>query len=211
MSPRSKSLNEQLRAESQTKIVEHALELFGQHGYDRTSITMIAKAAGISQGLVYHYFESKEELLRAIFERSMADVQASFAEADAAGTPQERIERLVRASFDILSRNLQFWRLSYGVRMQASVLAALGESIPRWTMTIRRKLEGYLREAGAPEPELEANILFALLDGVSQHYALEPENYPLTAVAERIVASYRHVGKRKDISEEVSNDRSGSS
>ena len=55
----------------------------------------------------------------------VADVRASFALADAA-PPSERLERLVRGSFEILRRNMPFWRLSYGVRMQPAVLAGLG-------------------------------------------------------------------------------------
>ncbi len=194
MAPRSEALNERLRAESRAKILEHALRLFAERGYDRTSVRMIAEAAGIAQGLLYNYFESKEHLLREIFAQSIRDVQDSFAEAEAAGRAEERIERLIRASFAIVQRHEPFWRLSYGVRMQASVLAALGEEVPRWTETIRETLEGYLREAGAEAPALEAAILFALIDGVSQHYVLDPENYPLDAVAERIIASYRRSG-----------------
>jgi hypothetical protein len=39
-------------------------------------------------------------------------------------------------------------------------------------------------------PRLEAVILFALIDGVSQHYVLTPDDYPLEQVAARIVAAY---------------------
>ncbi len=193
MAPRSEELNEQLRAESRARIIEHALRLFARHGYDRTSVKMIAQAAEISQGLLYNYFESKEHLLREIFEQSMRDVYASFAEAEIARTAEERIERLVRSSFRIVRSHELFWRLSYGVRMQALVLEALGEEVPRWADTIRETLEGYFREAGAAQPELEAAILFALIDGVVQHYVLDPEHYPLDAVTERIIALYRRI------------------
>lgn len=195
MAPRSEALNRRLRGESRARIIEHALRLFAEHGYDRTSVKMIAEAAGIAQGLLYNYFESKEHLLREIFAQSMRDVHESFAEAEAAGTPEERIERLIQASFQVLRRNERFWRLSYGVRMQAPVLAALGEEVPRWAETIRATLEDFFREAGAAAPALEAAILFALIDGVSQHYVLDPESYPLDAVADHIVASYRRGGE----------------
>ena len=151
----------------------------------------IADRAGVSVGLLYTHFEGKDGLLRALFEASMADVRASFAEAEAEGPPARRIERLVRASFAILRRRETFWRLSYGVRMQDAVLAGLGDRVLTWTDEIRRVLERYLREAGFPEPEIEAALLFALIDGVSQHYVLDPARYPLDAVVERIVARYR--------------------
>ena len=193
MSPRSPESNERLRAASRARIVEHALRLFAEHGYERTSVRMIAEAAGISQGLLYNYYESKDALLRAIFEASVDDVRASFAAAEAEPDPKRRVERLVRESFEILHRNVLFWRLSYGVRMQPAVLAGLGDRLAGWLAFIHGTLERYLREAGVPDAKLESAILFALIDGVSQHYVLEPERYPLAAVTERIVERYERL------------------
>lgn len=188
MSPRSPALNERLRSESRARIVEHALRLFAEHGYDRTTIKMIAESAGISQGLIYAHFESKDALLVAIFEQSMLDVQQSFAVAESAASPAERVERLLRGSFEILRRNEQFWRLSYGVRMQPSVLAILGaDRVRAWTDAIRTTLERYLRDAGVRDPATGALVLFALIDGISQHYVLDPERYPLDAVTGRVI------------------------
>ena len=190
MSPRSPELNQRLRSASRALILEHALRLFAEHGYERTSVRMIAEAADISQGLLYNYFDSKDALLRAIFEASVDDVRRSFAAAEAEPDPTRRIERLVRESFEILRHNLLFWRLSYGVRMQPAVLQGLGDSVGGWLTFIHGTLERYLREAGVPDAQLEAAILFALIDGVSQHYVLDPDAYPLGAVADRIVARY---------------------
>ncbi|WP_324823893.1 TetR/AcrR family transcriptional regulator [Sinanaerobacter sp. ZZT-01] len=44
------------------EILDAAMELFYQNGYDKTSITDIAERIGIAQGLCYRYFKSKEEL-----------------------------------------------------------------------------------------------------------------------------------------------------
>jgi AcrR family transcriptional regulator len=198
MSPRSPELNERLRTASRARIVEHALRLFARHGYERTSVKMIAKAAGVSQGLLYNYFESKDALLRALFEESMADVRQSFALAEAEPDPRLRVERLIRASFAIIREKMLFWRLSYGVRMQAAVLEGLGEGVHRWTADIRATLERYLRDAGAQEPQTDAAVLFALIDGVSQHFVLDPDHYPLDAVADRIVALYRSNTQTRD-------------
>jgi len=187
---RSEKLNRQMRELSRRRILRAALRHFSAHGYAGTSIRMIARSAGISVGLLYNYFPTKADLLGALFEESMRDVQASFASADAAPTPAERIERLVRSSFEILDANRDFWRLSYGVRMQPAVLKGLGKRLQAWMTTIQSTLARYLRDAGSPNPELDAALLFALIDGGSQHYVLDPKNYPLAAVADRIVALF---------------------
>src|SRR5689334_1590423 len=96
---RSEQLNQRMRDASRARILGAALKLFAAHGYAGTSIRMIARSARISIGLLYNYFPTKADLLGAIFEQSMRDVEASFASADAARTPAERIERLVRSAF----------------------------------------------------------------------------------------------------------------
>jgi len=193
MSPRTPDQNERIRAASRERILEAALRLFAEHGYERTSVKMIAAAAGISQGLLYNYFAGKDALLAAIFEASMDDVRASFAAAEEEADPRRRIAGLVRGSVAVVRGNLAFWRLSYALRMQAGVMEGLGARTPEWTAAILATLERYLREAGVDDPGLEAAVLFATIDGVSQHYALDPGRYPLDAVAERIIGRYDRI------------------
>ena len=187
---RSATLNQRMREASRRRILKAAMRHFATHGYAGTSIRTISRSAGISVGLVYNYFPTKADLLGALFEESMGDVRASFASADAASTPTERIERLVRSAFEILDANRDFWRLSYGVRMQPAVVKGLGKRLQSWMKAIQSTLARYLEEAGSERPELDAALLFALIDGVSQQYVLDPRNYPLDEVADRIVALF---------------------
>ena len=187
---RSEQLNKEMREASTRRILKTALRLFAANGYAGTSIRMIAESAGISVGLLYNYFPSKAELLTALFEESMRDVQASFARADSASTPTERIERLVRSAFEILDANRDFWRMSYGVRMQPAVVTGLGKRLRTWTMTIQSTLARYLKDAGSRQPDVDAALLFALIDGASQHYVLDPKGYPLNEVADGIIALF---------------------
>lgn len=56
---------EQRRAQ----LIDAALDLFSAHGFEATRVADIAHAAGVAQGLLYHYFPTKEALLAAIIER----------------------------------------------------------------------------------------------------------------------------------------------
>lgn len=55
------------------EILDSALKLFGEKGYEKTSITDIANAIGVAQGLCYRYFPSKEALFDSAIEQ-YADV-----------------------------------------------------------------------------------------------------------------------------------------
>jgi AcrR family transcriptional regulator len=191
MSPRSVQQNEALRTESRARIIAAALRLFGSQGYEATSVRAIAEAAGVAQGLMYRHFSGKEALLQAIFAQSIADVRESFAIAAAGRPDQSPVERIVRTALALVQERRDFWRLSYGVRMQASVLRALGGALPDWTAEIRATLEQALRASGSAQPTVDAALLFASIDGVAQHYVLDPEGYPLQAVTEALVARFK--------------------
>jgi len=182
--PRTYEQLETIRDESRERILTAALGLFARYGYAATSVRMIAGEAGVSQGLLYNYFDGKAGLLRAIFERSMRDVQQSFEQAATAATPADQIEGLIRGAFALVGERLDFWRLTYQLRFQPEVLEGLAEALQSWSDPIRAHLEHLLRGCGAARPEVEARAVFAAIDGASQHFALDPENYPLDAVAE---------------------------
>lgn len=190
MAPRTEQQNQAIRAESTERILQAALALFARFGFERTSVRMIAREAGVSQGLLYNYFDSKDDLLHALFARSMADVQDSFAGVDDATDPAESLERLIRQSFEIMRQHQAFWRLLYSLRMQPAVLAGLRDDTAQWIASINQTLVAQFVALGDPNPSIRAATLFALIDGVSQHYTLDPEHYPLSEITDEIVATY---------------------
>jgi AcrR family transcriptional regulator len=54
---------------TRNRIVEAALRLFQEHGYDRTTMRAIAKEAGVSVGNAYYYFDSKEQLVQGFYDQ----------------------------------------------------------------------------------------------------------------------------------------------
>ena len=191
--PRTAEQFAQIREQSREKILESALVLFAQHGFASTSIRMLAEEAGISQGLLYNYYDGKQALLRAIFERSMEEVQRSFVEASRASSPAQALSRLVRSAFESVAANPDFWRLSYQIRMQPEVLADLGEHIGAWSEAILSQIEHLLRWAGSSDASVRARLLFAAIDGAAQHYVLDPDGYPLHRVADELIHLLRPI------------------
>lgn len=189
--PRSPDLNAALRAATRERLLRAALALFARDGYTNTSVRAIAQEAGVATGLLYAHFSGKEALLRAIFEQSMADVNASFADAHAQTSPDAQLQALVEGAVRTVRAHLEFWRLGYAARSQPSVLAALGPALAEWTSTIRGVLQGILTRNGSDDPQADAHALFAQIDGMCQHLAMDPTGYPADAVARRIVARWR--------------------
>ena len=67
------------------RIIDAALLVFRRHGFRRSSIEQAAEAAGLTRQALYHHFDSKEALFRAVIERLHEDaLAAEIAAADAA-------------------------------------------------------------------------------------------------------------------------------
>src|SRR5690242_16554509 len=79
------------------------MHVFAQKGYSNATNKDIAREAGITPGLIYYYFESKEALLYAIFEaRSPLKLMASFSPQVLELPPEEFFPLLLRQALDII-------------------------------------------------------------------------------------------------------------
>ena len=82
-------------------IVDAAMRLFRERGYDATTMRVIADEAGVSLGSAYYYFSGKEELVQAFYDQIQVE-HATAAEA-AYGTPvfADRLRRVMEAFVDV--------------------------------------------------------------------------------------------------------------
>lgn len=85
------------------QIIDAAMRVFAQKGYSNATNKDIAREAGITPGLIYYYFESKEALLYAILEaRSPLKLMASFPPQVLEMPPEEFFPLLLRQVLDIV-------------------------------------------------------------------------------------------------------------
>jgi len=89
---RPQSLKARQRQEREQLILQTADELLLEKGYHDTSIEDIAARVGISKGTVYLHFASKDDLVFALLERGMRELQATLdAIFSSTGTPREKL------------------------------------------------------------------------------------------------------------------------
>lgn len=121
MSPRTPKQYREMREEKRTLIMDAALEHFASEGYYSTTINHIARHAGISKGLMYNYFESKEALLKAIIHKSVTEVFDYF-DIDRDGyLTESEFEFFIRKISIILREKRSFWRLLFQLLVQEGV------------------------------------------------------------------------------------------
>ncbi|MED5369706.1 MAG: TetR/AcrR family transcriptional regulator [Myxococcota bacterium] len=192
--PRSPADNARMRAQTRRALLDAALEVAAERGFHGASIARIAERAGVSKALVFKHFASKDKLLEALLEAGLQGVGQAFSSAQQATSPQQRLRALIAPGFAFVREHPRFWRLISQLRMQDGVQRGLGAALPATTQGITRQIEAELRALGTPDPELDARVLWAAIDGATQHYLLDPQGYPLEAVQERLIAMYLELG-----------------
>ncbi|MFE9559710.1 TetR/AcrR family transcriptional regulator [Streptomyces sp. NPDC006487] len=95
MSPRSASVNEELRRRSRERLLQATVELVAERGYEATTLGDIADRAGAARGLVSYYFPGKRQLLQSAVHRLMHLTLEAALEREP--RPQDGRERLARA------------------------------------------------------------------------------------------------------------------
>lgn len=190
MSPRSKLQNEEIRFRSKRKILDAAFELIVKNGYESTSIAQIAKEANISKGLVYNYFESKEEILKSLVLSAFTETDHIVNEKMEEDHAVETLKGLIQWFFNELRTRSEFWKL-------ITELAFKIEKYPFVLEIVKKKLKEYfellsnlLAQTGTGNPAEEARSLAAVFDGMGFHYLIMKDEYPLDEMEKYLIDKY---------------------
>jgi AcrR family transcriptional regulator len=102
-------------ADKREHILITAEELFGEKGFDGTSVRDIAQSAGVNLAMISYYFGSKEKLLEALVEFRAGYVYGILEELnmDQSLSPWDKIDRLVDFYVDRILNNLRFHNIMY--------------------------------------------------------------------------------------------------
>ena len=90
--------------DKRTRILDAAIRVFAERGYHEARVGDIAEDAGVAHGLLYHYFASKDDVLRTIFVENWGQLIARFRAVEGADEPAgEKLEGIAKSL-------LQTWR-----------------------------------------------------------------------------------------------------
>lgn len=85
-------------------VTRAAVELFATQGYAATSVQQIVDAAGVTKGAMYHYFDSKDDLLFGIYDRLLSLQRTRLEQIVAAGGPVQDVLRA--ACIDVIETSI---------------------------------------------------------------------------------------------------------
>ena len=141
------------------RVVDVAVKVFTERGYDGTSMADIARALGVHKSSIYHHVASKEQLLEDAVKRALNALHGMLAEPGATeGTAIERLRYVVGRTVEIMVRQLP----------EVTVLLRIRGNTPteRWAIARRRDFDRAVQRivaAAIADGDLRSDIDTALV------------------------------------------------
>lgn len=156
------------------QLVDAAIAVIHEHGFAHATVARIAAQAGISAGMVHHYFHDKDDLLFTTMRHLLAELRAdAVARLSQAADPRQRLHAIIDACFGEAQFDEQVfsaWLALYGNARQSDRLRSiLGIYHRRLKSSLLHELRRLLPEA---EARRLAEGLAAMIDGLWLRYAL---------------------------------------
>ena len=189
MSPRSAKQFDDIRKQKKELILESALELFAENGFHVTSISQIAKKAGISKGLIYNYFESKTEILSEIIKIGFDSVYSNLDLNHDEVLSEEEFVYFIRQTFKIMRENMEFWKLYMSLMLQPKVSESLKQDYGNEAQAIFKLFYNFITSKGSKDPESDMLAISALLKGSFITAITAPEFFPPEKLDDKIIAA----------------------
>jgi AcrR family transcriptional regulator len=142
-----------VRIDKKDLIIDGAVAIFAESGYYKATTAQIAKAAGVTQPYVFHFFKNKEALYQAVIDRAYLRVYEVFAGVEAPSN--ELYDAMGHAFIGIMKTH----RDEILLMMQSHTIAELiiREHVRTKFDLIYEAVLGKFQRAGLPEPEVAAS------------------------------------------------------
>jgi len=161
MSPRSASVNEELRRRSRERLLRAAIELVSERGYDATTLGDIADRAGSARGLVSYYFPGKRQLLQSAVHRLMhRTLEEALEREPRTEDGRERMARAIDAILGLTAHHTVLMRQHMAGILQAEGFVQCPEQ-----QRLAELLRDTVERLGSADPDADYPMLRALLMG----------------------------------------------
>ncbi|AOZ94688.1 TetR/AcrR family transcriptional regulator [Paenibacillus crassostreae] len=146
-----------VREDKRELIIENAVSVFAKTGYYKSTTAMVAKAAGVTQPYVFHFFENKEELFKAVLEHAFSRIYDTFSEVEA---PADQLIETMGHGF---SQIIQTHRDEVLMVMQAYTVSevSIREHVRKLYLNIFESLALKMEKAGVPNAKGTASHFIA--------------------------------------------------
>ena len=157
--------------ERRTLIADALITVAAQQGLEAVSLRHVAAAAGVSSGMVQHYFRTKDEMMRfamaAVRERTERRITEATARLGADPAPRDLIRTIITGILPLAEDSRAYGRVGLAFLAYTAVRPAAGDPLRADTRQLLGFLTGAIAAAGVvPDPEAAAIALLAAMEGM---------------------------------------------
>jgi len=174
------------------RILDASIVEIAQSGYYKTTISTIARRAGVADGTIYLYFRNKTEILVSIFDRAMARfIEAGRQELARVSGAEAQLRRIVELHLELVGENRDL-AVIFQVELRHSLhfMAQFSRSRIREYLEIIAGVISHGQGAGAfranLDPLLAAKAVFGILDEMATDWILSHRNTRLAAKSDEV-------------------------
>ncbi len=187
MSPRSKKLAEQMKAESRKAILNASLKLFAKKGFSATTTDEIARKAKVSKGLIFSHFPSKEDILFSMIDDNIERLVPNLDNSEDNRPPKEKFISFIEGWLHVLKTEPDLIRLSLQLNLDDAyrkIIAKKGKELIERFVSRLRKL---FKQLGSKNPDIDCYLLMFIFDGISANYTVAPDLFPIETLKEHFI------------------------
>jgi len=109
---------------------------------------------------------------------------------DKSGSVREQLRALTEATLNMIRDNTHYWQLLTSLAFQPNILEGMSSVLEGKTEATLRRIQNLFEALGAPDPEKEALLYGAVLDGIVMNYFQMGEEYPLEEMKQYILKKF---------------------
>lgn len=190
MAPRTQEQFKEMRSSSKRKIMDAALVIFAEEGIHSTTISQIAKKAGVSTGLLYNYFDGKDELLNAIIQDGLEKLLGLVDTEEQSDDPIKNMKNMLRFTTKSAVEHSNYWRLVFSLFLQPAVFEKATPMLIKVREELLSEMGELFKALGSDNPREDAMLLGAQLDGLYLNYVMDPSLIDIEKLTERLITIY---------------------
>lgn len=174
------------------RVIQAAIELFAEQGYEKTSIAAVCERANVSKGGVFHHFSNKDALMRAVFIRMaelMGEISDELEVSNRGLPPKEQLINLLENIFAGIARPDQrlYYQFDFQVLSQPRMRAVLQDLFDERYRMMMDSFTTLLETFPAANPQVDSEMLIAEIDGIALNYLFGRDDYPLAQIKDRFI------------------------
>ncbi|WP_339630891.1 TetR/AcrR family transcriptional regulator [uncultured Sneathiella sp.] len=181
------------------QILDAAMVEFTNKGIEGARTDDIARAAGVSKRMLFHYFNSKDGLFQAVLEKIYLDIRSAEESLDLAGRdPLDAMTELCTFSFEWFAKHPEFIAILNEENLHGAVHAKSSDSVMTLNMPLVNTISKLLKRgetAGQFRPDVDPVELYISIAGVS--YLYFSNLHTLSEIFGRDLSSKEELKKRR--------------